>query len=101
MPTAAVVTRARSSAADALAGRAVSPYELLNVPVLDIAARPARVTWIGPPAQRPELFGPTTPRPLEGLLLGQGPATVVIVTMRDDVTLVVRFPATMVLTETE
>ncbi|MCW2635898.1 MAG: hypothetical protein JWQ99_2265 [Blastococcus sp.] len=102
MPTAAVIGRADDLAGAVKAGSAVAPFDLFSVPVLDVAAVPARVTWIGPREQRPALFGSDRDPSLSGLLLGQAGGTVILAIAVDQGDLhLLRVPASSVLVVTQ
>ena len=70
LPAVAVVARANNLASQVLADQPVAPYELFGVPILDISASTVTVNWIGPPNQRPAIFGSKSSESVHGLLLG-------------------------------
>jgi hypothetical protein len=99
VPTAAVITRANDLARQVLAGHPIGPYELLGVPILDVSAQSADVTWIGPASQRPAIFGLKSPETTHGLLLGEGAGTVILLVNNGRERAILRIPSSLVMVE--
>ena len=70
LPAAAVVAHANNLASQVLTGQPITPYELFGVPITHVSASTVTVNWIGPPNQRPAIFGSKSPESVHGLLLG-------------------------------
>jgi hypothetical protein len=97
-----LIARADDLAGAVKAGSPIAPFDLLGVPVLDVSAVPVQVTWIGPPAQRPALFGSDADPTLAGLLLGQASGTLILAIPEDDEdSRLVRVPVVSVVVRTE
>ena len=94
LPGVATVAQAGHMADGVVRGHAVTPYVVLGVPVLDIVAPRATITWVGPPTQRPEnVFAGRT---FDGLLIAQGPTSITVRATIDKKVEFVRLPVQQV-----
>jgi hypothetical protein len=98
-PATSIAARANDLGQQVLAGRQVSPLQIFNVPILDISAKFADVTWIGPAGQRPAMFGKNSPESISSLLLGYGSGTVFILISDNHELRVVDLPSNLVMVE--